>query len=173
MGKSQKILGAKRILGFPMINKYGKMLDESDIKILRILQENCRISLESLGKKLGMPKSTVHYRIRRLEKEGIIEGYYAKVNFEKIGRSFLTITLVRAKYEQGYHDKIGRSLCAIPGVWGVYFVFGENDFIILARSSTRDEYLRKLEMIMSIPEIERTNTIIVAKVLKEDLREEL
>jgi DNA-binding Lrp family transcriptional regulator len=149
------------------------MLDEIDAEIIKILQEDCRVSLEYIANKLGVPKSTIYYRIRRLEEEGIIEGYYAKINFEKLGKDFLTITLVRAKYEQGYHEKVGKKICAIPGVWGVYFVFGENDFIVMARSKNRDDYLRKLETIMSMPEIERTNTLIVAKVLKEDLRESL
>jgi Lrp/AsnC family leucine-responsive transcriptional regulator len=153
--------------------QFSKMLDEIDAEIIKILQEDCRVSLEYIANKLGVPKSTIYYRIRRLEEEGIIEGYYAKINFEKLGKDFLTITLVRAKYEQGYHEKVGKKICAIPGVWGVYFVFGENDFIVMARSKNRDDYLRKLETIMSMPEIERTNTLIVAKVLKEDLRESL
>lgn len=146
------------------------ILDEIDVGILNILQEDCRLSLEYIANKLGIPKSTVYYRIKRLEEEGIIEGYHAKINFEKLGNDFLTITLVRAKYEQGYHEKVGRKICDIPGVWGVYFVFGENDFIVLTRSKNREEYLRKLEIIMGMPEIERTNTLIVAKVLKEDVK---
>lgn len=156
-----------------MGKQFSKMLDEIDAEIIKILQEDCRVSLEYIANKLGVPKSTIYYRIRRLEEEGIIEGYYAKINFEKLGKDFLTITLVRAKYEQGYHEKVGKKICAIPGVWGVYFVFGENDFIVIARSKNREDYLRKLETIMSMPEIERTNTLIVAKVLKEDLRESL
>lgn len=153
-----------------MNEQSNKTLDEIDVGIINILQEDCRLSLEHIASKLGVPKSTVHYRIKRLEEEGIIEGYHAKINFEKLGNNFITITLVRAKYEQGYHEKIGRKICEIPGVWGVYFVFGETDFIVLTRSKNREEYLRKLEFIMGLPEIERTNTLIVAKVLKEDLR---
>jgi DNA-binding Lrp family transcriptional regulator len=149
------------------------MLDEIDAEIIKILQEDCRLSLEHIASKLQVPKSTIHYRVKRLEEEGIIEGYHAKINFEKLGKDFLTITLVRAKYEQGYHEKVGQKICAVPGVWGVYFVFGENDFIVLARSKNREDYLRKLEIIMGMPEIERTNTLIVAKVLKEDPRESL
>ncbi|MGB9676007.1 MAG: Lrp/AsnC family transcriptional regulator [Candidatus Bathyarchaeia archaeon] len=156
-----------------MDTRSSKILDEIDAEIIKILQEDCRLSLEYIANKLKVPKSTIHYRIRRLEEEGIIEGYHAKINFEKLGKDFLTITLVRAKYEQGYHEKIGHKICTIPGVWGVYFVFGENDFIVLTRSKNREDYLRKLEIIMGMPEIERTNTLIVAKVVKEDLREDL
>ena len=152
-----------------MRNLFGS-IDELDLKILKILQEDCRISLEQIAKMLGVPKSTIYYRIKRLEDDGIIEGYYAKINFVKLGQDYVTITFVKAKYAPGYHEKIGEKLSKIPGVWGVYFIFGENDFVVLARSKDREDYLKKLEQIMNMPEIERTNTQIVAKIIKEDLR---
>jgi len=153
-----------------MNSQFGRALDEIDVGILKILQEDCRISLEQIAEKLGAPKSTIHYRIKRLEEEGVIEGYYAKVNLEKLGKNYLTVTFVRAKYGPGYHEKVGQRLSEIPGVWGIYFIFGENDFVILTRSKDREDYMRKLEKIMDMPEIERTNTQIVAKVIKEDVR---
>jgi DNA-binding Lrp family transcriptional regulator len=153
-----------------MNSQFGRALDEIDVGILKILQEDCRISLEQIAEKLGAPKSTIHYRIKRLEEEGVIEGYYAKVNLEKLGKNYLTVTFVRAKYGPGYHEKVGQRLSEIPGVWGIYFIFGENDFVILTRSKDREDYMQKLEKIMDMPEIERTNTQIVAKVIKEDVR---
>lgn len=147
--------------------------DEIDRGILKILQEDCRTPLEQIANKLGAPKSTIHYRIKRLEEEGIIKAYYAKVNSEKIGYNFLTITFVRAKFSPGYHDRVGRNLAKIPGVWGIYFLFGENDFLILTRSRDREDYLRKLEKIMNTADVERTNTQVVAKIIKEDFRVEV
>lgn len=153
-----------------IIKPKSNLLDEMDLEILKILQEDCRTPLEQIACKLKVPKSTVYYRIRRLEEEGIIEGYYAKINFAKIGKDFFTITFVRARYEPGYHGKVGQKLAQIPGVWAVYFLFGENDFVLLSRSNNREDYLQKLEKIMNMPEIERTNTQIVAKVIKEDVK---
>jgi DNA-binding Lrp family transcriptional regulator len=150
-----------------------KSLDELDKEILKILQMDCRTSLEKIAKKLGVPKSTVHYRIRRLEAEKIIEGYYAKVNATKLGKDYVTITLVRAKYGPDYHEKLGNILAQIPGVWAVYFVFGDTDFIVLTKSDNREDFLKKLENMMNMKEIERTNTQVVAKTLKEDPRIEL
>lgn len=145
-------------------------LDEIDSGILRILQEDCRTPLDQIADKLRVPKSTIHYRIKRLEGEGIIEGYYARVNHAKLGRDYVTATFIRAKYGPGYHEKAGQKLSEISGVWGVYFILGENDFILMSRSSSREEYLQKLEQIMNMPEIERTSTQVIAKVIKEDLR---
>ncbi len=149
------------------------LLDETDLGILKILQGDCKTPLEQIADGLGATKSTIHYRIKRLEEEGIIEGYYAKVNHARLGKDYLTITFVRAKYGPGYHKKAGQKFTQIPGVWGVYFIFGENDFIIISRSNDREDYLQKLEEIMNMPEVERTSTEIIAKVIKEDPRGEI
>ena len=149
------------------------LLDEMDLGILKILQGDCRTPLEHIADELGVPKSTIHYRIKRLEEEGIIEGYYAKVNQARLGKDYLTITFVRAKYGPGYHKKAGQKLAQIPGVWGVYFIFGANDFVIISRSNDREDYLLKLEKIMNMPEVERTNTEVIAKVIREEPRGEI
>lgn len=132
------------------------------------MQKDSKTSLERMADKLTVPKSTVHYRIKRLEAEGIIEGYCAKVNAEKVGKSYRTVTLVRAKYGSGYHNKIGNMLAQIPGVWAVYFVYGDIDFIVLARSDGGENLMEKVEKMINTQEIERTSTQIVAKVIKED-----
>ena len=143
-------------------------LDPIDISILKVLQKDCRITLEQLSKILKVPKSTLHYRIRRLEKCGIIEGYYAKVNPAKLGKEYITITLVRAKYGPGYHRKLGEKLAKLPGVWGVYFVLGENDFVVLTRANSRKDFLKTLEKMINSKEIERTTTMAVIEIIKED-----
>ncbi len=144
--------------------------DDTDIQILKTLQRDSRTPLGEIAGKLGVPKSTVHYRLKRLEREKVIEGYYAKINPIKLGKDYLTVTLIRAKYGPGYHEKVGRKIARIPGVWGVYFIFGENDFIVLTRSNNREDYMHKLESIMNMKEIERTTTQVVARILKEDPR---
>jgi len=145
-------------------------LDEVDLAILRILQEDCRKNITEIADMVKIPKSTVHYRISRLEKLGYIEGYYAKISPEKMGKQYITITLVRAKYGPGYHEKVGEKISKLPGVWAVYFVFGETDFVVLSRTNSREEFMKTLEQIMNMEEIERTSTMIVAKVIKEDPR---
>lgn len=145
-------------------------LDKTDRYVLRILQQDCRIPLHQIAKKLRIPKSTIHYRIRRLERDGVIQGYYTKLSASSLGNDYLAIILVRAKYGPGYHEKVGRRLAQIPGVWAVYYVLGEIDFIVLIRAADREDYMQKLERISSMRDIERTNTQAVAKVVKEDPR---
>jgi len=148
-------------------------LDDIDVEILKILQKDCRVTLDQMSKMLNVPKSTLHYRIKRLEKQGVIEGYYAKINPAKLGKEYITVTLVRAKYGPGYHKKVGEKLAKLPGVWAVYFVLGETDFIILTRSNSRETFMKTLEQMINSKEIERTSTMVVTEIIKEDPRIEL
>jgi DNA-binding Lrp family transcriptional regulator len=145
-------------------------LDVLDAQILNILQDDCRIPLERIANELTVPKSTVHYRIKRLEADGVIAGYGARVNGTKLGKDYVTLTFIRTKYGGGYHERIGRALAAIPGAAAVYLVFGEADFVVLIKSKDRAEYMEKLETIINMTDIERAHTQIIAKTIKEDPR---
>ena len=59
-------------------------------------------------------------------------------------------------------------LSNIPGVYAVYFVFGENDFVILARAENREELFQKMQILFNSDFVERTTTEVVTKVIKED-----
>ena len=156
-----------------MSGKRSVQLDKIDIEILRLLQEDCRLTLDEMSKRLGIPKSTIHYRIKRLERAGIIEGYYAKLNPKKLGKDYMAITLVRARYGKGYHRRVGEKLAKLPGVWGVYFVLGDTDFVVLVRANDREEFMKILESMINCEEIERTITLAVVEIIKEDPRIEL
>ena len=144
--------------------------DDLDLAILRELQVDCRIPLQEIAEKVGAPTSTVHYRVKRLERNGVIDGYYANINPERLGYDYLSIILVRAAYRPGFHKRIGKKLAEIPGVWAVYFTLGDTDFFVLTRSKNKAEYMKILEVLMTSKEIERTSTQVVARVIKEDPR---
>lgn len=145
-------------------------LDKVDRSLLKILQQDSRVPLQIIAKRLGIPKSTVHYRISRLEREKIIEGYYAKLSPAKLGYDYLAVVLVKAKYGPLYHKKVGQRLSRIPGIWAVYYVLGDFDFVVLIRALDRDDYMKKLERLSNMSDIERTSTQVVARILKEDPR---
>jgi Lrp/AsnC family transcriptional regulator, leucine-responsive regulatory protein len=149
------------------------VIDETDREILRILQRDARTTREQLARKLKLSKSAVQYRIKSLEGSGVIEGYYAKVNARKLGRDFQAVTLVRAKYSPAYYEKLGKKLASLPGVSAVYFTFGDNDFVLLSREISREALIASIENMTKIGGIERTNTQLIAKVVKEDQRIEI
>lgn len=145
-------------------------LDETDMQILNILQTDCRKPLLEIAEELSMPKSTIHYRIKRLEEEGIIKGYHAQIDTNKLGFDIQMIVNVKAKFGPGYHEKVGKQLATIPGIWAVYFVFGENDFVILGRGKNREELFDKMKILFNSKDIERTSTQIITETIKEDPR---
>ena len=151
-------------------NTQDKRISELDWQILRLLQKNSRSTLEELSSKLDTSKSTIHYRIKRLEEEGVLEGYYSKINPSKLGLDFTAILLIRAKFGPRYHEKVGEALAQIPGVSVIYFLFGETDFLVVVRSRDRADFFEKIEKLYNMEEIERTNTVIVAKIIRDDPR---
>ena len=144
-------------------------IDSIDRGILELLQKNCKISIGQIANDLKLPKSTIQYRIKRLEAEGVIEGYKAKINPARVGKDYPTITFVHImKGGRKNWERIGKSLARIPGVMGVYFVAGENDFVVTCISNNREDYLKKLEIMNTVEGIVRTNTVAIMKTIKED-----
>ena len=143
-------------------------MDEIDLKILALLQKNAKYSLDEISKELKIPKSTVSYRIKKLESSGVIKGYYAQIDPTALNLDYVIISLVKAKYGKDYHINLGNKLASLPGVFAVYFVLGDIDFVVLGRYRNREDFMKNfLERVMAMPEIERTSTQVVVKILKE------
>ncbi|QIW23834.1 Lrp/AsnC family transcriptional regulator [Sulfolobus sp. S-194] len=143
-------------------------MDEIDLRILKILQKDAKCSLEDLSTELKIPKSTVAYRIKKLESLNIIRGYYAQIDPTALDLDYIVISSVRVKYGKDYHTELGSKIASIPGVWGVYFVLGDTDFIVIARYRNREEFMKNyLERLTSMPEVERSSTQVVVKIIKE------
>jgi len=147
-------------------------LDTIDKRLIALLQKDCRTPLDRLAKALGTSKSTVHYRIRRLEKEGVIEGYYAHISPAKLKKEYASVVFTRAKPGMDLQQRIktGRAIASIPGVWCVYSVFGEYDFIFLVRADSREDLSEKVHFVQTMKSIERTDSQIVDFLIKEDPR---
>ena len=149
------------------------LLDELDIAILEELQKECRTSLQEIAEKVGAPTSTAHYRLKRLERAGIIDGYYAKIDPGKLDIDYITSIRINTDLAKASYDKIGTELTKISGVWSVYLVLGDCDFLIMTRSKTREGFLKIIDQILKIEGIRQLNTQVIAKVIKEDPRLEL
>jgi len=111
-------------------------IDHRDRLIAAQLQMNCKQTLAKLSEKLNIRPSTVHERIAKMEKEGIIEGYKAILNAEKIGASVAAFILVSGK--PSFHlDKPFLDDQRIMEVWGVT---GRRDVMIKARFEDTEEF---------------------------------
>jgi Lrp/AsnC family transcriptional regulator, leucine-responsive regulatory protein len=103
-------------------------LDEIDWQILSILQVEARISFKELGQRIGLTGTAIAERVRRLEDEGIIEGYSIKLNREKIGLPVMAFFKLRMNVES---CKQMRELAiALPEVIAAYRVVGNEHYIL-------------------------------------------
>ncbi len=147
---------------------YNMNLDDTDEKILKNLLVDARQSARQLSLKLGMSTVTVLSRIKKLEKEKIIQGYTAIINHEKIGYSLTAIIEIIAK-----NDKIvdiEEEIAKFENVCGVYDITGSTDTIIIAKFKERNELSKFVKTIAVIPNVENTITHVVLNTTKEDFR---
>lgn len=143
-------------------------IDDLDLAILRELQADCRTPLQDIATKTGAAISTVHYRVKRLEREGVIEGYNARINPEKMDLEYITSIRVSADYSSSYYSTMGEEFTRISGVWAVYFVLGDYDFLVMTRSKDRDAFLKIIDNILKVKGVRQTSTQVVAKIIKEN-----
>jgi Lrp/AsnC family leucine-responsive transcriptional regulator len=144
-------------------------LDKFDISILEALQKDARLSLQDLGKIVGLTASPCWTRVKRLEDAGIIEGYTVRLSPEKLG---LPETVILHVSLDSHSDEalfeFGRALEGIPEVLEAFLVSGDYDYYIrVAAEDTRgyERFLR--EKLYKIPGIRNSKSSFVLRRLKQ------
>ena len=107
------------------------ILDETDKKILRLLQEDAHLTLKDISNKINLSLTPVHDRVKRLEKEGIIEKYVSVLNKKKLGINltiYCQVTLVRQTHD--ISEGFNQSILNMPEVVECNFVSGSFDYML-------------------------------------------
>ena len=141
-------------------------VDELDEKILHELTHDARQSFREIARKLKTSTSTVIKHVQQLEKAGVIRGYSARMDFVKLGYEFPAFIEVTIK--KGAQLEIQKKIANIRGVRGVYDITGQTDSMVFANVKGRGELSRLVKTILSIPEVERTNTRVILNIVKEE-----
>lgn len=144
------------------------MLDKTDIKILKNLLVDARLSSRQMALKLGMSTVTILTRIKKMEKEKIVKGYTAIIDHEKLGYDLTAIIEIFTK--KGKMVEIENELSSLENVCAVYDVTGESDTVVVAKFKNRDELSRFVKTISSKANVDKTVTNIVLSTVKEDFR---
>lgn len=146
-------------------------LDRLDRKILNILQLNGRISMTELAEQIGLSTSPCSERVKRMERDGVITGYEARVSPAALGRSllvFVEITLA-AKSDEVF-DKVRKELLHVPEVQECHLVSGSFDYLVKARLRGMGEYRNLLGSILKkLPVAAQSHSYVVMEELKESL----
>ena len=143
------------------------MLDEGDLKILDILKQNAKLTIKQIAKRAGMPDTTVHNRIKRMENSGIIKGYTVSLNNKKIGKNISAYILITVDYKLLKEIKItqhdlAKRLRTHKSVEEVDMITGTNDIIIriaVSDMSQLDEFVTKY--LRNIDGVEKTETLVI------------
>ena len=146
------------------------MIDEISLKILKILQEKARIPNVEVARQVGLAPSAVLERIRKLEKQGFIDGYEVRLNPKRFSRSLVAFVIV-ATQKVTDEKQVGKKLSEMPGVQEVHYIAGEDAFLVKVRVSDNEELGRFIrDKISSIKAVKSTRTSIVLSTYKETAR---
>jgi DNA-binding Lrp family transcriptional regulator len=140
-------------------------IEELDLNILGLLCEDGRKSHRSIGAELEKSHLTIKKHVDELEDKGIIKGYSANIDFEKLG--YEIISIIELTISKGKMLEVEKKISDIPNVFAVYDITGEYDALIMARFKTRGDLSKMIKEIHTSPYVERTNTHLVLNVIKE------
>lgn len=144
------------------------VLDEIDRKLLKELLKDARRSHRELAKAIGVSTATVINHVSRLESAGVIKDYTILVDHERLGYDLTVITEITVS--KGKLLDVQKAISKLPYVCGVYDITGEIDSIVVAKFKNRQELSAFPKALLSMENIERTNTHIVLNTVKEDFR---
>ncbi len=141
-------------------------LDKIDREILIRLQKNARKSFAEIAREIGVSEATVHIRVKRLRKNGVIRGFYTILAPEKIGERLTVFILLKSVPSE--YENVLKEIIKIPKVYEVHDVTGEYYAIIKARVRDKEELAQLLDKLGAIKGVTSTETLLVLRTLKEE-----
>jgi Lrp/AsnC family leucine-responsive transcriptional regulator len=145
-------------------------MDEIDKKILSLLQGDARLSNAEMAEAVGLTVSSVHERVKKLERKGIIKGYVAVVDADKLGKPLMAFVRLTVSAHDTSKEGV-RALCgAEPDILECHNVAGEDCYILKIRAESPKKLEALLTAIRNSTDTERSVTNIVLSTYKESTR---
>ncbi len=144
------------------------MVDEVDTRILQQLAKNARQSYRQIARKIHVSTGTVLTRIKRLEDTGVIRGYTAMLDAERLGYQLTALTEIVVS--KGKLLEMEHEIARFSSVCAVYDITGTTDAIVIGKFRNREELSNFAKSLLAMPFVERTNTHLVLTTVKEDFR---
>lgn len=137
-------------------------LDEADRRLLALLREDARLPTAALARRLGVARTTVVERIKRLERNGIVAGYTVRLASKVQGRMLRVHVLLSVDPKKG--EAVVAALRDIPQVRGVWAISGAFDSLVFVEGDTTEEIDRVLDAIGNLPGVGKTQSSLVLSV---------
>ncbi|MEZ4362538.1 MAG: Lrp/AsnC family transcriptional regulator [Kofleriaceae bacterium] len=143
-------------------------MDAIDRQILDLLQHDARITQQDIAKRVKLTQPSVADRIRKLEDQGIITRYVARVDPLLMGKDITAFIGVSVGHPK-YFDEFARKVSALPDIQECHRVAGIDSYVLKIRTENTRALDRLLvEQIRTIPGVTRTNTTLVLSSIKEE-----
>ena len=142
-------------------------IEDVDLRILSLLQEDCRLSFNKIALKLGISVGTAFNHVKNLKKKGILKSYTAILDSGKLGYSLTVIIMIQA--EGSYLGYVENEIAKSANTVSVYDITGDYDAVAIAKFKDRAGLNAFIKNLLALPHIKRTVTHIVLNVIKEDL----
>ncbi|NKM69333.1 Lrp/AsnC family transcriptional regulator [Rhizobium laguerreae] len=142
--------------------------EPGDIRILKALQGDGRLTNQELAERVGMSTSPCWRRVKKLEEAGVIRGYQAVVDRRAVGLGVLAF--VRVQIDTHSHDeaeRFEREVDELEAVIACYSIAGEADFLLQVVAADLDSYAEfAMTVIRRLPGIKEMHTMFVLKDIK-------
>lgn len=144
-------------------------LDKIDLAIIGLLQNNSKVGLKELAEKVGLTPTPVHERIKRLERNSVVEKYTIRINEEKLGRGLMVLCNVQLKSHSLTNlEEFEAEIVKIKEVVSCYHIAGSYDYLLTLRMRDMDEYGNFVKgKLASIPHIAQVQSSFVMRTIKE------
>ncbi len=144
-------------------------LDRIDRNILAVLSREGRLSMSELAQKVGLSKTPVQARVKRLEADGYIRGYAAMVDREKMGEGHVAFVQVKlSDTRSAALDAFNRAVLAVPEVEQCHMIASSFDYLLKVRTTDIANYRRVLgEKISALPHVSQTSTFVAMETVKD------
>lgn len=136
-------------------------MDDKSRNILALLEQDDRLTYAEIGERVRLAPSSVHDRIRKLERQGVIKGYRAEVDFEVAG---LPITaFVSLALQPSSPTDVPARIAEFPLVESCYSVAGDNSYVLLVRAPTTQALEELLDALRAKLEVTTRSTIVLSR----------
>jgi DNA-binding Lrp family transcriptional regulator len=144
-------------------------LDKNDLAILKLLQQNARITVKEISQKIHLSTTPVHERIKRLEQTGVITQYATLVNAAKVKKGLMVICYVSLKeHNKNAGLKFIKAINELHEVIACYNISGEFDFMLKVVEENMDSYYDfHVNRLSQIENMGNVQSIFVMGIIKE------
>ena len=144
-------------------------LDRVDHAILRVLATEGRISAAELARRVGLSKSPVQARMKRLEETGVITGYAAQLDWVRMGLAHVAFVEVRlSDTREAALQAFNRAVGLVPEIEECHMIASRFDYLLKVRTADIQDYRRVLgEKLSALPHVASTSTYVAMEAVKE------